>query len=1024
MLINTIKDIMKKLLSVVFVLFVGSIMVAQTTISGSVTEAKTQQPIPGANIKVVGKLMGTTADFDGNFSFTVNHELPFTIEVSLMGFSSIKVEITQNNQIVNVALAEAATALDEVVVSASRTPERVLESPVTIERMDARAIRNTTSPSFYDGLENLKGVDVNTNSLTFKSINTRGFATFANTRFMQLVDGMDNSSPALNFNLGNLLGMSELDVNSVELLPGASSALYGANAFNGILFMTSKNPFTSEGISVYVKTGITSQEAAGDNNFTDVGIRMAYKFSDKFAAKASFSYLKGTEWYATDYTNTDEAGYISGTRATDTNYDGLNVYGDEVSTTLDFDALSGAPAGTFGSATISRTGYNEEDLMDYVAQSAKVDISLNYRPFANDIEISYNAKFGKGSTIYQGANRYSIKNFFMQQHKLEVAGDNFFVRGYITDEDAGDSYDSRFLAINLNRSWKSDTQWFTEYAQMYLGALTGAVPGVTPGDPTIAHSFARSIAQTGALVPGTAAFDTALDQVTSDPNLNTGAKFQDETKIYHGDANYNLRDIVDFADVQVGGSWRQYSLNSNGTIFTDYDGPIDYNEYGAYTQIQKKFVDDRLKFTGSLRYDKAKNFDGNFSPRLTASYSLGKGKTRNLRVSFQTGFRNPSTQDQYIGLDAGRAFLVGSAPDNLDRYTTPSFSVSPTGQFFNGGIASVQLTGRDAYENAFSLTSVLAGAPEKANFAPLETLALLFSLIIAFIFFIRLQFRSLEKQISKQSPYRLDHKFNSTLSRLSITAIVLFTLNIYGLSLPSFLINISVFTTIPTLQALLFIGLFVFYIALVWGFAYGAYQKLNMDGMSRRAYIFSNISFSIPVLIPWFLLSGIADIINALPFELPKYLLSTTEGEIIYFMVFLLGVSIIGPAMIRKFWRCKPLEPGFHRSRIENLCKKAGVEYAEILSWPILGGRMITAGVMGLVKKFRYILVTNALFRFLEPEEIDAVIAHEIGHIRKKHLWFYLLFFVGYLVLSYASFDLIIYSIIYADLLFSYEGSD
>jgi len=309
--------------------------------------------------------------------------------------------------------------------------------------------------------------------------------------------------------------------------------------------------------------------------------------------------------------------------------------------------------------------------------------------------------------------------------------------------------------------------------------------------------------------------------------------------------------------------------------------------------------------------------------------------------------------------------------------------------------------------------------PEEPNFTLLETSVLFFSTIIAFIFFTRLQFRALEKQTSEQSSYHLDHKFNSTLSRLSITAIVIFAIDIYGLSLPSFLISLSVFTTIPTLQALLFIGLFVFYIAIVWGFAYKAYQKLSMDGMSRQAYIFSNISFSIPVLIPWFLVSVIADIINALPFELPKYLLSTTEGEIIYFMVFLLGVSIIGPAIIQKFWRCKPLEPGFHRSRIENLCKKAGVEYNEILSWPISGGRMITAGVMGLVKKFRYVLVTKALLQYLEPEEIDAVIAHEIGHIKKKHLWFYLLFFVGYLVFSYAGFDLIIYSIIYADPLFS-----
>jgi hypothetical protein len=314
----------------------------------------------------------------------------------------------------------------------------------------------------------------------------------------------------------------------------------------------------------------------------------------------------------------------------------------------------------------------------------------------------------------------------MQQHKLEVAGDNFFVRGYITDEDAGDSYDTRFAAININRSWKSDTQWFTEYAGAYVQTYVGTIMAGGSPDPNTIHQQARAFAQTGALVPGTAEFSAVLDQVASDPNLNTGAKFQDETKIYHADANYNLRDITDIADIQVGGSLRQYSLNSNGTIFTDYDGPIDYNEYGAYMQVQKKFVDDRLKFTGSLRYDKAKNFDGNYSPRLTVSYSLGKGKTRNLRASFQTGFRNPTTQDQYIGLDAGRAMLVGSAPDNLDRYTA-SVSTSGTAQSL-GYPSSIQVTGRDAYENSYTLTSlekfgesVALGAPnpgllERANF--------------------------------------------------------------------------------------------------------------------------------------------------------------------------------------------------------------------------------------------------------------------------------------------------------------------
>ena len=703
---------MKKLLSIIFVLFMGSVMLAQTSITGTVKEAKTGEPIPGANVKVEGKSIGTTTDFDGNFSFKVAQNPPFTLEISLIGYASIKVEITQIEQRINVVLDEAATALDEVVVSASRTPERVLESPVTIERMDVREIKNTSSPTFYDGLENLKGVDVNTNSLTFKSINTRGFATFANTRFMQLVDGMDNSSPALNFNLGNLLGMSELDVSTVELLPGASSALYGANAFNGILFMTSKSPFESAGVSVYGKTGITSQKAAGDNQFADVGIRMAYKFSDKFAAKASFSYLKGTEWYATEYRDFDNPSFDR----SNPGYDGLNVYGDEVAITLNFDAASGLPAGTLGSAYVSRNGYNEVDLMDgYDAESAKADFALHYRPFANNFEIVLNSKFGNGNTIYQGANRYNINNFFMQQHKLEIKGDNFFVRGYITDEDAADSYDSRFAAININRSWKSDTQWFTEYAQTYIGGRLGMIPGMPMLDDTSAHNLARQVAQTGALVPGTEGFKTAFDKITSDPNLGTGSKFQDASKIYHTDANYNFGDVVDFADIQVGGSWRQYSLNSSGTIFTDYDGPIKYEEYGAYMQLQKKFVDDRLKFTGSIRYDKAQNFDGNVSPRVSLSYSLGEGKTRNLRASFQTGFRNPTTQDQYIGLDAGRAILVGSAPDNLDRYTSTPLAVSTSGQAFTGS-NTVQLVGRAAYDNSFSLSSVLAGAPAKSDF--------------------------------------------------------------------------------------------------------------------------------------------------------------------------------------------------------------------------------------------------------------------------------------------------------------------
>jgi outer membrane receptor protein involved in Fe transport len=687
----------KKILLLAFVVFGSAAMFAQTTITGTVKDAKTGETLPGANIKVARKAVGTNTDFDGNFVLNVADTPPFILEFSMIGYQTAKVEITENNQKVSVNLSENATSLDEIVVSASRTPERIMESPVTVERMDSRAIKNTSAPSFYDGLENLKGVDVNANSLTFKSVNTRGFATFANTRFMQLVDGMDNSSPALNFALGNLLGMSELDVESVELLPGASSALYGANAFNGIMFMRSKNPFDYQGISFSYKDGLTSQDAAGDNKFYDVNIRMAHVFSNKFAAKATLSYLDGTEWFATDYRNTNLEGVTTGDRNTDNNYDGLNVYGDEVSTTL-----------PFGIGDVSRTGYDERDLMSYKAKSMKFGASLNYRPLGDDrLEIIWNSKFGNGNTIYQGTNRYNIKNFFMEQHKLEVRGKNFFVRGYMTSEDAGDSYDTRFAAININREWKSDAAWFQQYA----GAFLGAIPGVPAGN----HQVARAVADTGRLIPGTPGFQAAFDKITTDPDLITGSKFQDNTKLYHADANLNLGDYIDWAEVQVGGSYRRYSLNSNGSIFTDYDGPINYDEFGLYTQIQKSFLeDDRLKLTSSVRYDKAQNFDGNYSPRVSLAYAGGENKNQNFRASFQTGFRNPTTQDQYIGLNAGRAYLIGSAPDNLDRFNTPALPFSPTGTALTG-LASREVSGREAYENAFSLTSVLGGAPTAAN---------------------------------------------------------------------------------------------------------------------------------------------------------------------------------------------------------------------------------------------------------------------------------------------------------------------
>jgi outer membrane receptor protein involved in Fe transport len=710
---------MKKIINL-FVLLSCLVSFAQTTITGKITD-NTGQPLPGANIVVQGTTDGTSSDFDGNYTLTTNRKPPFKIVVSYTGFESQTIEVVSNNQTIDVSLLEG-NELDEIVISASRTPERIFESPVTVERFGIKEIKNTASVDFYDGLENLKGVDINTNSLTFKSINTRGFASFANTRFMQLVDGMDNSAPALNFPLGNLLGMTETDVQSVEILPGAASALYGANAFNGILFMQSKSPFDHQGISGYLKRGITSQEAAGDNDYTDLGMRMAFKFSEKFAAKVNFGYLQGTDWFATN----EEDRFNRGLTRADIDYDGVNVYGDEVSTNINgvaevlvgLGVLPNGAEALVPSVNVSRTGYNERDLTDYNAESIKADWGLYFRPWENDFEIQYVGKIGSGNTIYQGANRYNIRNFFLQQHKLEIKNNNFFVRGYVTEDKAGDSYDMVFTGININRAWKDDSTWFGEYVGAYVQSTLG---GQTDAQ---AHLTARQVADTGRLLPGTAAFQNTFNEIVNDPDLTTGSRFQDNSKIYHADANYNLSHLIDFAEIQVGGSFRTYSLNSFGTIYTDVDGPINYSEAGVYTQIQKALElsdNTQLKLTGSLRYDKSELFDGFFSPRLSAGLTVNEN--HNFRASFQTGFRNPTTQDLYIGLDVGRAILIGGALDNPERdlrsYNVNDGSLSAFGAAVLGS-QSITRNSLGAYNNSFFASSVTNGFANSGNPADLQ----------------------------------------------------------------------------------------------------------------------------------------------------------------------------------------------------------------------------------------------------------------------------------------------------------------
>ncbi|NPA46242.1 MAG: TonB-dependent receptor plug domain-containing protein [Chlorobi bacterium] len=675
---------------------------SQSVIKGKVFDQNDQSPLVGVNILEKGTDNGTATDFNGAFKLNVS-KFPATLIFSYLGYATKEITVQGPVDNLTVYLAPSAESLNDVVITASKTRERVLESPVTVERLSAKAIPYVSAPSFYEDLANLRGVQINTNSFTFQALNTRGFATFANNRVLQLIDGLDNSSPALNFPLGNLVGISDLDVDRVELLPGTSSALYGANAFNGLINITSKSPFKYQGLSVLAKGGVTVQEAAGVRPMYEAAVRYAKAF-DKFAFKVNMSYLQATDWFAVDSTDTDRSLINKdkrGSRESNPSYDGMNIYGDEVATDID---LSGHGLGVI---RVSRTGYKELDLTDYQAKSIKGDVALHYKPKGadKDLELIWSSRFGGGQTIYQGANRYNLKDLFIHQHKLELKNKNYFVRAYYTSEDAGNSYDTRFAAWNINRAWKSDRDWFTQYATVYAGAILGS--GLSEEE---AHKVARETADNGRLKPGTPEFQKVFDQVVSDPDFRKGAKFVDHTSLFHVEGNYEFTNIIPNGNIQVGGSYRQYSLRSDGTIFTDYDGPIFIRERAVFAQYIQKLMDGHLKFNGSVRFDKQNDFKVNFSPRVALVWLPDEEKKHSLRVAYQTGFRYPTTQDLYIGLNIGYATLVGAAPDNWDRYSEENLD--------NNG-NTYTLTGRDVYTNSYTLTSFMKFA-QTHNPADLE----------------------------------------------------------------------------------------------------------------------------------------------------------------------------------------------------------------------------------------------------------------------------------------------------------------
>ena len=693
---------------------------------GRVIDADNNEPLIGACMLILETSIGTCTDYDGNFVLENSPAPPYTIKVTYLGYDSLLYAVTSLRDPVEIALTSTNLNLETVTISASNSQLK-RDVALTVESIGLREIESTTESSFYDALASVREIDMLAVSFGVKVINARGFNTSTPSRSLQLIDGIDNASPGLNYPLGNFFGASELDIEGVDLVIGAASAYFGPGAFNGVVNMRTKDPYKHQGLEVVFK--------AGERDFLEGAFRYAKGFENKkgkdsFGFKVNVSYNQVYDWVADDYG--PSRGSLRDSIFADNpgGFDGVNVYGDEAS--ADFSSLFEQFRHP-GLGQYHRTGYKEEEIVDYNSYNLKTNVALHYR-FGYDWEATVMGNYGRGTTVMQLDNRLSLKNVWATQAKFEIKQkDRFFFRFYTTREDAGQSYDIISTAQQIQNRWKSNTDWLTGYKNSWFRSINPLVKQLE-GFPDIGpppdffydfdkargileenkeavqgwHEQTRAAQDGGFLQPGSPEFQVVFDDITSTPVLEGGTMFVDESALYHAHSEYKFKPkFVD--EITVGGNVRLYRPYSEGSIFSDTSGTIIKTyEFGAYVGFEKWLLEDRFKLNVAVRMDKHENYDYLFSPTLSAIYSLAPESS--LRFSLTSALRSPTLIEQYFYLRVGSAILLGNISgyenlidlDSFEEYLENDLDQNLLEYFSSPALVPEKVFGTElAYANVF-----------------------------------------------------------------------------------------------------------------------------------------------------------------------------------------------------------------------------------------------------------------------------------------------------------------------------------
>ena len=658
-----------------YFLLAGTFVYSQTAIFGNIINKRTQKELIGVQVYLEDSTSteGTISDNFGTFDLTLDKEPPFYLSFSLLGYQNTAVLIDQKDQYIKVSMVPEGSGDGTVMVesfkgqeeilAASRTRERKVQTTVSVDNHTILDLYNAPYPDFYQNVANLKEAHLHVSSLTLSSVNTRGFSDVQNWRFVQYLDGVE-LTPGLNFSLGNLLGSSFLDMRSMELVPGTTSSLYGANTFNGLLSMYTKNPFDYPGVSVYTTGGISQQDLGGTNPFWETGFRIAQAYNDRLAFKVNASYLNAYDWEAGDQSYhirpqdiVRQAELLALPRV-HPNFDAVHVYGDEVVVGVDLGEESGL-------TQINRSGFQEKDLIDYNIENYKVNAALHYKVLP-DLEASYQFRFSAGDGIMRHRSVNPLVNVQNTIHRLGLKGRGISLLAYHMQENTQDSYQLLATGAFIQEKVKDNEEWARDYGL----AFRGEIPGVEAGDHVFAREFAdRDVPRTNSIP-----FHELLDDTRTNPDFTSGgSRFIDKSRMLHVEGIYSLDSLVDVADIQLGASFRRYSLDSEGQYFNDgptgFGEPINVTDLGAFVQFSKDFWDERAAVNAAIRWDKNSNFAGRLSPRISGRVGFGSNQEHTIRVSFQQGFRNPAPMEGYKAKDLIESVALGGIQENIEQYT-------------------------------------------------------------------------------------------------------------------------------------------------------------------------------------------------------------------------------------------------------------------------------------------------------------------------------------------------------------------